>query len=82
MAPSNEAMHRLATAGVLSDRRKSGLVEDATNAVLAAAGLENDVALRVWVLVHEQADGSWGAGGQIIRYADLLALAGSPSGQP
>lgn len=69
-------------AGALSDRRKAGLVDDATNAVLAAAGLGSDDALRVWVLVHEQPDGTWGAGGQIIRYADLVALAGSPSGKP
>jgi len=27
------------------------------------------------VLIHEQADGTWGAGGQIFRYADLVALA-------
>ncbi|MBP2328488.1 hypothetical protein JOF56_008873 [Kibdelosporangium banguiense] len=32
-------------------------------------------ALRAWVLVHEQAEGTWGADGQIIRYADLVALA-------
>jgi hypothetical protein len=29
----------------------------------------------VWVLVHEQPDGTWGAGGSVIRYADLVALA-------
>jgi hypothetical protein len=65
-------------AGALSDRRESGLAADATNAALAAAGLGPDQALRVWVLVHEQAGGSPGAGGHIIRYADLVALAGSP----
>jgi len=62
-------------AGALNDRRKSGLVEEVTQAVLAAAGLEAGEALRVWVLVNEQPDGTWGAGGQIIRYADLVALA-------
>jgi len=66
-------------AGALSDRRKSGLVEEATQAVLAAAGLDAGEALRVWVLVNEQPDGTWGAGGQIIRYADLVALA-NPAG--
>ncbi|MFD3586880.1 4-oxalocrotonate tautomerase family protein [Streptomyces sp. NPDC058683] len=60
--------------GALSERRKAGLVEDATKAVLAAAGLAPDDALRVWVLVHEQPDGTWGAGGSVIRYADLVAL--------
>lgn len=61
--------------GALSERRKAGLVEDATKTVLAAAGLAQDDALRVWVLVHEQPDGTWGAGGSVIRYADLVALA-------
>ncbi|MFI7140852.1 4-oxalocrotonate tautomerase family protein [Streptomyces massasporeus] len=61
--------------GALSERRKAGLVEEATKAVLAAAGLGPDDALRVWVLVHEQPEGTWGAGGSVIRYADLVALA-------
>ncbi|GAB2830401.1 hypothetical protein GCM10022221_31400 [Actinocorallia aurea] len=33
-----------------------------------------DHALRVWVLIHKQAEGTWGAGGTIIRFADLKAL--------
>jgi phenylpyruvate tautomerase PptA (4-oxalocrotonate tautomerase family) len=61
--------------GALSERRRAGLVADATSTVLAAAGLPQDDALRVWVLVHEQPDGTWGAGGSVIRHADLVALA-------
>ncbi|MEV0219183.1 tautomerase family protein [Streptomyces sp. NPDC050704] len=61
--------------GALSERRKAGLVEEATKTVLAAAGLGQDNTLRVWVLVHEQPEGTWGAGGSVIRYADLVALA-------
>ncbi|MER5832353.1 tautomerase family protein [Streptomyces sp. NPDC002130] len=61
--------------GALSERRTAGLVEEATKTVLAAAGLTPDDALRVWVLVHEQPDGTWGAGGSVIRHADLVALA-------
>lgn len=61
--------------GALNDERKAGLVEEVTKIVLDAAGLEDDQALRVWVLIHEQADGTWGAGGQIFRFADLVALA-------
>ncbi|KUM76204.1 tautomerase family protein [Streptomyces curacoi] len=64
--------------GALSERRKAGLVEEATNTVLSAAGLTPQDALRVWVLVHEQPDGTWGAGGSVIRYADLVALAQQP----
>lgn len=66
--------------GALSDRRKEGLVKEVTSTVLAAAGLGDGDALRVWVLVQEQPDGTWGAGGSIIRYADLVALAGGSTG--
>ncbi|MEU1806473.1 tautomerase family protein [Streptomyces sp. NPDC019937] len=68
--------------GALSDRRKAGLVEDVTKAVLKAAGLSPDEALRVWVLIHEQPDGTWGAGGAVIRYADLVALARQSAEEP
>jgi len=66
--------------GALSERRKAGLVEEATRTVLGAAGLTPDHAPRVWVLVHEQADGTWGAGGSVVRYADLVALAKGQAG--
>ncbi|WP_433463539.1 tautomerase family protein [Spirillospora sp. CA-128828] len=61
--------------GAVSDRRKAGLVKDATETVLRAAGLTDADALRVWVLIHEQAEGTWGAGGGIVRYSELVALA-------
>lgn len=68
-------------AGALNDERRAGLVQEVTDRVLTAAGLPADQALRVWVLIHEQADGTWGAGGQIFRYADLVALAtAAPAG--
>ncbi len=35
----------------------------------------------MWVLIHEQPDGTWGAGGSVIRYADLVALARQSKGQ-
>ncbi|GAA1363809.1 tautomerase family protein [Catellatospora chokoriensis] len=61
--------------GALSERRKAGLVAEITTAVLDAAGLTDADAQRVWVLLHEQPDGTWAAGGKIVRYADLVALA-------
>lgn len=66
--------------GAVSDRRKAGLVEEATATVLKAAGLTQDDVLRVWVLIHEQPEGTWGAGGQVIRYSELVALAQSTRG--
>jgi phenylpyruvate tautomerase PptA (4-oxalocrotonate tautomerase family) len=62
-------------AGALSERRKAELVKEATAIVLDAAGLDESDAMRVWVLIHEQPDGTWGAAGTIVRYSDLLALA-------
>lgn len=61
--------------GTLSERRKAGLVQEATAAVPSAAGLPADQAMRVWVLIHEQLEGTWGAGGSVVRFADLVALA-------
>jgi phenylpyruvate tautomerase PptA (4-oxalocrotonate tautomerase family) len=62
--------------GALSERRKAGLVGEATSIVLGAAALSEADAQRVWVLIHEQPEGTWGAGGSIVRYADLAAAAG------
>jgi len=61
--------------GGLSQRRKEGLVKDATDNMLAAAGLTETDALRVWVLIHEQPEGTWGAAGNIVRFAELAAIA-------
>jgi phenylpyruvate tautomerase PptA (4-oxalocrotonate tautomerase family) len=61
--------------GALSDRRKAGLVEEATSLVRAAAGLGDEDAIRVWVLIHDVAEGSWGAGGQVIRFEQLKEAA-------
>ena len=61
--------------GLLDDERRSGLVKEATDLVLAAAGLGPEHALRVWVLIHEQPDGTWGAGGRIMRFTEVAGLA-------
>ncbi|WP_433731866.1 tautomerase family protein [Nocardia sp. CA-129566] len=62
--------------GALSERRKAGLIKQVTADVLAAAGLSDAQGLRVWVLIHEQPEGTWGAAGNIVRFAELKALAG------
>jgi phenylpyruvate tautomerase PptA (4-oxalocrotonate tautomerase family) len=61
--------------GALSDRRKQEFVGAATEKIMAAAGLGEADALRVWVLIHEVPDGNWGAGGQVIRFAQLREAA-------
>lgn len=59
--------------GALDDIRRAGLVAEVTDDVLAALGLPNDWdhARRVWVQLHEIADGSWGAAGSIWRFSDI-----------
>ncbi|MFF7944139.1 tautomerase family protein [Nocardia gamkensis] len=61
--------------GGLSERRKAGLVAEVTEQILAAAGLTETDALRVWVLTHEQPEGTWGAAGHIVKFQELAALA-------
>ena len=61
--------------GALSDRRRAELVDEATRLVREAAGIPEQDALRVWVLLHEVAEGSWGAAGQVIRFEQLRETA-------
>lgn len=75
--PANESTFLLAAtvpAGALSDRRKKGLIEDATQTILGAAGGTPDPH-RVWIHVHELPDGTWGAGGQQVIFEQLRAAA-------
>ena len=62
-------------AGALSDRRKAGLVEDATKLLLDATGWGPEAGVRVWTLIHEVPDGNWGAAGQIVRFEQLREAA-------
>jgi phenylpyruvate tautomerase PptA (4-oxalocrotonate tautomerase family) len=68
--------------GALSDRRREELVAGATQIVRDAAGLGDEDALRVWVLCHEVAEGSWGAGGHVIRFEQLRTMAKSERETP
>ena len=61
--------------GALSDRRRAELVEESTRAVREAAGIPEEEGLRVFVLMHEVAEGSWGAAGQVIRFEQLRETA-------
>ncbi len=61
--------------GALSERRKAGLVDQATSDVLAATGWGDEASLRVWVLINEVPEGNWGAGKQIIHFEQLKEAA-------
>jgi len=64
-------------AGVLSERRRAGLIAEATEAIRVAAGL--DRADAIWVLVHEIPEGHWGAAGEVVRLEALRASVMSQS---
>ena len=61
--------------GALSDRRREEFVVSATEAVQRAAGIPDDELLRIFVIHHEVDEGSWGAGGQVVRFAQLRETA-------
>jgi phenylpyruvate tautomerase PptA (4-oxalocrotonate tautomerase family) len=61
--------------GALSDRRKTGFVEDASKLVREAAGIPESEGVRIWVLFHEVPEGNWGAAGQIVRFEQLREAA-------
>ena len=61
--------------GALSDRRRKELVAEATRVVREVAGLGEEDGMRVWVLCHEVAEGSWGAAGQVVEFKALVAAA-------
>lgn len=76
-APANPATFRLAVtipSGAMSDRRKQGLVDEATKLILDAEGGDHD-GMRVWIHIYEIPDGNWGASGQMIMFQQLREAA-------
>jgi phenylpyruvate tautomerase PptA (4-oxalocrotonate tautomerase family) len=67
--------------GALSDRRRAELVENATLAVRDLFGMPDEDALKVWVICREVPEGSWGAGGQVVRFQQLREAAAASKGQ-
>jgi phenylpyruvate tautomerase PptA (4-oxalocrotonate tautomerase family) len=63
--------------GGVTERARAEMVEEMTASVVRHAGLGEDAADRVWVLLEEVPDGFWGAGGQVVRLADSQAILGA-----
>ena len=61
--------------GALSDRRREELVAGASELVQEITGIGDDAAMRVWILCKEIDEGSWGAGGSVIRFEQLREAA-------
>jgi phenylpyruvate tautomerase PptA (4-oxalocrotonate tautomerase family) len=74
-APSHFVIDVTTPQGALSDRRRAELAKEITEQVLDAAGLGAEDGIRVWVLMHEVAEGSWGAAGGIVRFEQLREAA-------
>jgi phenylpyruvate tautomerase PptA (4-oxalocrotonate tautomerase family) len=67
--------------GSIGDEEKQGLVAEVTDQVLRAENPDSDPtprsANRVWVIIDEIPDGSWGGGGRISRLEDIMTFAGA-----
>jgi phenylpyruvate tautomerase PptA (4-oxalocrotonate tautomerase family) len=75
-APPHFVLDVTTPQGALSDRRRAEMTKEMTEQVLEAAGLRaEDDGIRVWVLMHEVPEGSWGAAGAIVRFEQLRAAA-------
>jgi phenylpyruvate tautomerase PptA (4-oxalocrotonate tautomerase family) len=61
--------------GALPDERKAKFIAEATSVISEAAGLSQGDGLRVWVLINEVPEGSWGAGGEVVRFEQLRQIA-------
>jgi phenylpyruvate tautomerase PptA (4-oxalocrotonate tautomerase family) len=61
--------------GALSDRRRAELVTEATRVVREVTGIAEEDSLRIWVLMHEVAEGRWGAAGNVVQFKNLLEAA-------
>ncbi|WP_435590223.1 tautomerase family protein [Nocardia sp. bgisy118] len=62
--------------GQFDDERRRAMVAEITEAVLdAEAGAYPRDPQRVWVFTPDIPEGTWGAGGQVVRLADILSFA-------
>ena len=64
--------------GLLDAKRKTDVHERVTAAFRAAFGEGGDplLAFRVWVLIHDVGEGSWGAGGRTVSALDVAQFIG------
>jgi len=64
--------------GLLDARRRTTVHERVTAAFRAAFGEGGDplLAFRVWVLIHDVREGSWGAGGRTVSALDVAQFIG------
>ena len=78
-APNHFIVDLIVLDGLLEGRRRSDTHRRVTEAFQKAFGEAGDPMLpfRVWVLVHEVREGSWGAGGQTVSALDVAQFINS-----
>ncbi len=77
-------VHVTVPEGSLSDARKQLMVEKVTAAALEAEGLPDNERTRMltWVIINEVKEGNWGAGGGVVRLADIGKAFGVSADSP
>jgi len=77
--PTQRPIYRLVThfpQGAVNERTRAGYVRDVTQAILDAEGvpMDRENAQRVWSIIREIQEGSWGGAGQIVGLAQLASF--------
>lgn len=67
--------------GGLSNSRRRELVAEASRVLSGALGIPEEDGLRVWVTCREIAEGSWGAGGEVVPFSRLREIAAAERAQ-
>ena len=77
-------VHVTVPEGSLSEARKQLMVEKVTAATLEAEGLPDNERTRMltWVIINEVKEGNWGAGGGVVRLADIGKAFGVSADSP
>ncbi len=83
-APNHFIVDLIVLEGLLEGTRRSDAHRRVTDAFRKAFGENGDpmLPLRVWVLVHEVREGSWGAGGYTVSALDVAQFINSDLGEP
>lgn len=61
--------------GALDDAHRAQMIEAGSATLRKAFDVADEDALKVWVLCRDVVDGGWGAGGEVIRYSQLVEMA-------
>ena len=74
--PNHFIVELVVLEGLMEGARRTDAHRRVTEAIAEALGGKSDpiIALRVWVLIHEVREGSWGAGGMTVSALDVASF--------